>query len=131
MEKKYGKINTEKYVKLYLNNNKEKTQKGDDKITKELKEFNEPIILENEKVNYNLKNKRKETIKRKLSFDNKNLKMFRKEKREYENEAKYFYYSKCDIEFDYHEYFKIKNVDSNLTLQKGIKKFFKKVLKNF
>ena len=71
LEKKYGKINTEKYVKLYLNNNKEKTQKGDDKITKELKEFNEPIILENEKVNYNLKNKRKETIKRKLSFDNK------------------------------------------------------------
>ena len=123
LEKKYGKINTEKYVKLYLNNNKEKTQKGDDKITKELKEFNEPIILENEKVNYNLKNKRKETIKRKLSFDNKNLKMFRKEKKEYENEAKYFYYSKCDIEFDYHEYFKIKNVDSNLTLQKGIKKF--------
>ena len=49
--------------------------------------------------------------------------MFKKEKKEYLKEAKYFYYSKCDFEFDYHEYFKIKNVESNLTLQKGIKKF--------
>ena len=123
IDRKYGKLNTANYIKIYLKNNDATCKKDDDKITKELKEFNEPIILENEKVKYNLKNKKKETIKRKLSFDNKNLKMFKKEKKEYSNEAKYFYYSKCDIEFDYHEYFKIKNVDSNLTLQRGIKKF--------
>ena len=123
LEHKYEQVNTEKYIKLYLKNNKEKINNDDDNITKELKEFNEPMILENEKVKYNLKNKKKDSIKRKLSFDNKNLKMFKKERKGYEKEAKYFYYSKCDIEFDYREYFKIKNVHSNLTLQRGIKKF--------
>ena len=123
LDRKFDKVNTANYIRLLLKSNKSDINKNDDNITKELQDFNDPMILEKEKIKYNFKKKKKETIKRRLSFDNKNFNMFKKEKKEYLKEAKYFYYSKCDFEFDYHEYFKIKNVESNLTLQKGIKKF--------
>ena len=121
--RKMDKTNTANYIRILLKSNKSNIDKNDDNITKELQDFNEPMVLEKEKIKYNFKKKKKEKIKRRFSFDNKNFNMFKKEKKEYLNEAKYFYYSKCDFEFDYHEYFQIKNVESNLTLQKGIKKF--------
>ena len=126
VDKKFSRLSTENYFTMLFKDSQNSIKKEDeeDNITKELKEFNEPMILTKEKIKYNLKNSKKEKIKRKSSFNKKNIEMIRKEHKEYLKEEKLFYYSKCDFEFNYHEYYKFKSVDSNLTLQKGIKKFF-------
>ena len=126
MDKKYNKMNTENYIRIVMKSNKldnANRDKGDDNITKELKDFNEPAMLKKEKIKYNFKNTKKVKIKRKSSFENNNLDIFKKEKKEFTKENKLFYYSRCDFEINYRDYFKIKDVGSNFTLQKGIKKF--------
>ena len=118
-------INNGNDIQLFFNRTGDVIKdKNDDNITKELKEFNEPLIPLNDKIKYNLKDSTKEKPKRRLSFEFKNIEMFKKEKKEYLKENKLFFYSVCDFDFNYREYFKIKSVESNLTLKKGIKKFF-------
>ena len=124
MNTKYNKLNTENYIRIVLKSNKEESEnKDDDNITKELKDFNEPTMPVKEKIKYDFKDTKKERIKRKLSFENKSLDMFKKEKKEFIRENKLFFYPKCDFEINYREYFKIKNVETKFFLQKAIKKF--------
>ena len=124
MNRRVDKLNTVTYIRKELESNLKNDIK-EDNITRELKEFNDPTIGMplSQRIKYSSKSHKKETIKRKLSFESKNLEMFKKERKEYLKEAKLFYFSKCDFEINYKEYFKIKNEESNLTLQKGIKKF--------
>ena len=39
--------------------------------------------------------------------------MIRKEHKEYLKEEKLFYYSKCDFEFNYHEYYKVTEINKH------------------
>ena len=60
---------------------------------------------------------------RKLSFDSKDTKITRKDKKELNKEKKLFFYSKDDFDIKYKETFRNKNVEYSVVIQRGIKKF--------
>ena len=69
------------------------------------------------------KNKIKNYIKRKLSFDFKNSKIGKKDRKEYLKEKKLFNFSIDDFNINYSETFKNKNMEYSVTIQRGVKKF--------
>ena len=60
---------------------------------------------------------------RKFSYDYKEIKMGRKDKKELNKEKKLFFYSKDDFNIKYNETFRNKNVEYSVVIQRGVKKF--------
>ena len=63
-------------------------------------------------------------IKRKLSYDFIKTKIGKKERKEFLKEKKLFIYAKDDFNIPYKQTFKNKNIESSITIQSGVKKFF-------
>ena len=81
-------------------------------------------IKNKKKDKKNKKSDKTNKKKRKLSFDIISTDIGKKEKKEFLKERKLFIYCKDDFNINYKVTFRNKNVESSLTIQGGVKKFF-------